>query len=153
MTVKIIPENLKLIEKFAFDGTTEPHLQDSFHNKSKTFRPNYIPLGNLTISEQNHQNSSQSIPDDSSLLILNANFSFDHFMNQTNPIYADDLKISSLYLYDWKDKDNDSEISSDELSLVNRAGSWGTVQELRITEPNEQYKNQPVVGIYPVPER
>ena len=98
--------------------------------------------------EQNHQNSSQSIPDDSSLLILNANFSFDHFMNQTNPIYADDLKISSLYLYDWKDKDNDSEISSDELSLVNRAGSWGTVQELRITEPNEQFKNQINIHLY-----
>ena len=153
LTVKIIPENLKLIEKFTFDGITEPHLQDSYHNKSKTFRPNYIPLGNLTISEQKHQNPSQNIPDDSSLLVLNANFSFDHFMNQTNPIYADDLKISSLYLYDWKDKDNDSEISSDELSLVNRAGSWGTVQELRITEPNEQFENKPVVGIYPVPER
>ena len=93
------------------------------------------------------------MPEDSSLLVLNANFSFDNFMNQTNPIYADDLKISSLYLYDWKDKDDDSEIASDELTLVNRGGSWGTVQELRVSEPTEHFENQPIVGIYPVPER
>ena len=47
-------------------------------------------------------------------MVLNANFSFDNFMNKTNPIYADDLKISSLYIYDWKDKDKNSEISSNE---------------------------------------
>ena len=99
------------------------------------------------------QNSTKLIPEDSSLLVLNANFSFDNFMNQTNPIYADDLKISSLYLYDWKDKDENSEISSDELSLVNRGGSWGTIQELRVTEPTKHFENQPVIGIYPVPER
>ena len=93
------------------------------------------------------------MPDDSSLLVLNANFAFDHFMNNTNPIYADDLKISSLYVYDWKDKDDNSEISSDELSLVNRGGSWGTVQELRVTEPSKHFTHQPVIGIYPVPER
>ena len=74
-------------------------------------------------------------------------------MNQTTPIYADDIKISSLYIYDWKDKDDNSEISSDELSLVNRGGSWGTNQELRITNPINQFVDQPVVGIYPVPER
>ena len=153
LTVKIIPENLKLIEKFIYDGITEPHLQDSYHNKSKTYRPNYIPLSNLTASETIPVNSSKTIPDDSLLLVLNANFSFDHFMNQTNPIFADDLKISSLYLYDWKDKDDDSEISSDELSLVNRGGSWGTVQELRVSKPTEHFENQPVVGVYPVPER
>ena len=153
LIVKVIPENLKLIEKFIYDGITEPHLQDSYHNKSKTYRPNYIPLSNLTASETIPVNSSKTIPDDSLLLVLNANFSFDHFMNQTNPIFADDLKISSLYLYDWKDKDDDSEISSDELSLVNRGGSWGTVQELRVSKPTEHFENQPVVGVYPVPER
>ena len=153
LTVKVIPENLKLIEKFIYDGTTEPHLQDSYHNKSKTYRPNYIPLANLTASEIIQTNSSMIVPEDSSLLVLNANFSFDHFMNQTNPIYADDLKISSLYIYDWKDKDDNSEISSNELSLVNRGGSWGTVQELRISKPTEHFENQPVIGVYPVPER
>ncbi|SVB73801.1 uncharacterized protein METZ01_LOCUS226655, partial [marine metagenome] len=48
---------------------------------------------------------------------------------------------------------NDTEITSDELSLVNRGGSWGTVQELRITEPEEKFEDVPVVGVYPVPSR
>ena len=152
LTVNITPENLKLIKKFTYDGITEPHLQDSYHNKTDTYRPNYISLSNLT-TDKIAMNSSQLIPKDSSLLILNANFAFDHFMNQTNPIYADDLKISSLYLYDWKDKDNNSEIDSTELSLVNRGGSWGTVQELRVSKPLDQFKNEPVIGVYPVPER
>ena len=153
LTVSITPQNLKLIETLIFDGITEPHLQDSYHNKSKTYRPNYIPLNNLTSSEKIKTNTTNEIPADSTLLVLNANFAFEHFMNQTNPIYADDLKISSLYLYDWKDKNNNSEISSDEISLVNRGGSWGTVQELRISQPTKQFANEPVIGIYPVPER
>jgi hypothetical protein len=74
-------------------------------------------------------------------------------MNQTDTTYADDLKISSLYIYDWKDKNNDYEISSDEISLVTRGGSWGTVQEIRISDPAEKFKNEPVVGVYPVPEK
>jgi hypothetical protein len=37
--------------------------------------------------------------------------------------------------------------------MINRAGSWGTVQELRITEPNEQFKGVPLVGVYPTPTR
>jgi|TARA_B100001540_G_scaffold305142_1_gene315711 subtilisin family serine protease len=153
LTINVMPENLKLIERLTYDGITEPHLQDSYHNKSKTYRPNYISLSNLTSVENPLNESSEIIPNDSSLLVLNANFSFDHFMNHTNPVYADDLKISSLYLYDWKDKDDNSEISSDELSLVNRGGSWGTVQELRVTQPATQFTNEPIVGIYPVPER
>ena len=124
-------------------------------NKSKTYRPNYIPVANFTSNIHNEQNSTSTsvFPDNSSLLVLNANFEFDTFMNQTNPIYADDLRISSLYLYDWNDKNNDTEISSDELSLVNRGGSWGTVQELRVTEPEEKFEDTPVVGVYPVPSR
>ena len=153
LTIEIFPENLKLIKTSIFDGKTEPLLQDSYHNQSKTYRPNYIGLSNLTLSDSTSIESMDGIPEDSSLLVLNANFSFENFMNQTNTMYADDLKISSLYLYDWKDKDKNSEISSDELSLVNRGGSWGTVQELRITNPNEQFENEPIIGIYPVPER
>ena len=153
LTVKIIPEKLQLLEKLTFDGKTEPRLQDSYLNKSKTYRPNYIFLDELTSLDKMQMNSTSIIPENSSLLVLNANFSFDNFMNQTDPVYANDLKISSLYLYDWKDKDKNSEISSDELSLVNRAGSWGTVQELRVTKPLEQFENLPVVGVYPVPER
>ena len=153
ISIKITPQNLELIEKFEYAGITEPRLKDSYLNKTDTYAPNYIPLGNLTTAKMKTTNFIKDIPKDSSLMVLNANFSFEQFMNQTNPIYADDLKISSLYIYDWKDKDDDSEISSNELSLVNRGGSWGTNQELRITEPITQFENQPIVGIYPVPER
>ncbi|MBT4455045.1 MAG: S8 family serine peptidase, partial [Candidatus Nitrosopelagicus sp.] len=153
LSIKITPQKLELIEKFTYDGFTEPRLQDSYLNETDTYRPNYISLGNMTISGNNVSNSHMDISDNSTLLVLNANFSFEQFMNQTNPIYADDLKISSLYIYDWNDKDDNSEISSDELSLVNRGGSWGTNQELRITKPTNQFENEMVVGIYPVPER
>ena len=153
LSIKIIPQKLKLIEKLSYNGTTEPRLKDSYLNETDTFAPNYIQLGNLTASSTKTSSFVKDMPEDSSLLILNTNFSFDQFMNQTTPIYADDLKISSLYIYDWKDKDDNSEISSDELSLVNRGGSWGTNQELRITDPITQFENEPIVGIYPVPER
>ena len=153
LSIKITPQKLELIEKFTYDGFTEPRLHDSYLNETDTYRPNYISLGNMTISGNNVSNSHMDISDNSTLLVLNANFSFEQFMNQTNPIYADDLKISSLYIYDWNDKDDNSEISSDELSLVNRGGSWGTNQELRITKPAKQFENEMVVGIYPVPER
>ena len=155
LDIRITPEKLKLIDEFTFDGTTEPLLADSYMNKSKIYRPNYIPVSNFTSNDlsANNSTSAKQFPDESSLLILNANFHFDDFMNKTNPVYADDLRISSLYLYDWGDKNTDNEISSDELSLVNRGGSWGTVQELRVTEPNEKFEDVPIVGVYPVPSR
>ncbi len=74
-------------------------------------------------------------------------------MNKTDDVFANDLKISSLYLYDWMDNNNDTKISSDEISLVNRAGSWGTVQEMRVSEPKTKFESTPLVGIYPVPSR
>ena len=37
--------------------------------------------------------------------------------------------------------------------MVNRAGSWGTVQELRVSEPVEKFEGEPLVGVYPVPSR
>jgi Subtilisin-like serine proteases len=82
--ISIIPEKLQLIEKLTYDGKTEPRLQDSFLNKSKTYRPNYILLNELS-SEKIKTNSTSIIPENSSLLVLNANFSFDNFMNPTNP--------------------------------------------------------------------
>ena len=74
-------------------------------------------------------------------------------MNKTSEVYADDIKISSVYLYDWVDKNNNTKVTSNELSLVNRAGSWGTVQELRVTDPIEKFDGTPLVGVYPVPTR
>jgi hypothetical protein len=74
-------------------------------------------------------------------------------MNKTDDVYANDMKISSLYLYDWIDQNNNTKVTSDELSLISRAGSWGTVQELRITEPNEKFEGTPLVGVYPIPTK
>ncbi len=37
--------------------------------------------------------------------------------------------------------------------LVNRGGSWGTMQELRVSKPTDYFENEPIVGVYPVPER
>jgi len=78
---------------------------------------------------------------------------FSQFMNSTEKLYANDMRISSLYFYDWNDKNKDGNVTSNELSMVNRGGSWGTVQELRVSEPNSKIKNTPLVGVYPVPTR
>jgi len=74
-------------------------------------------------------------------------------MNSTSNVYADEIKISSLYLYDWVDSNNNTKITSDELSMINRSGSWGTVQELRVSEPQEKFEGIPLVGVYPVPSK
>ena len=124
-------------------------------NKTDAFIPNYVKLSevNNPIGISKFFNEKNPIPDESSLMILNVNFLFDNFMNDTSDVYADDVKINSLYLYDWIDNNNDTKITSNELSLVNRAGSWGTVQELRISDPNEKFDGTPLVGVYPVPTR
>jgi len=152
INVKIKPETLKLIETLQMSGVTEPHLQDIILNEPETYRPNYIKLGDIP-AEHRVANETSIIHPDSSLMILNLHFPFDTFMNQTDTTYADDLKISSLYVYDWKDKNTDDEISSDELSMVSRGGSWGTVQEIRISDPLEKFENEPVIGVYPVPTK
>ena len=155
LSINVKPQVLSLITKNQFDGKTIVRQQDSILNKTDTFIPNYVELSHITnlkttgdfFSEQN------PIPEESSLMIVNVNFPFSDFMNGTSSVYADDLKISSLYLYDWLDNNNDTKITSDELSMVNRAGSWGTVQELRVSEPNEKFDGVPLIGVYPVPTR
>ena len=149
--VTIKPETLKLITNLRMNGVTEPHLQDTILKEPETYRPNYIKLSDIP-AEHRISNETSIIHPDSSLMILNLHFPFDTFMNQTNTTYADDLKISSLYVYDWEDKNTDDEISSDELSMVSRGGSWGTVQEIRISDPLEKFENEPVIGVYPVPK-
>ncbi len=155
ITISITPKKLSLIAKNEFGGTTTVQQQDSILNKSGTYAPNYIKLSDVkhhsTLNE--FFDETDPIPDDSSLMILNVNFPFDTFMNGTSDVYADDFKISSLYIYDWLDNNNDTKITSNELSLVNRAGSWGTVQELRVADPNEKFEGTPLVGVYPVPTR
>ena len=149
--VTIKPETLRLIDRLQMSGITQPHLQDPILNEPETYRPNYIKLSDIP-AEHRISNETSIINPDSSLMILNLHFPFDVFMNQTDTTYADNLKISSLYVYDWKDKNTDDEISSDELSLVSRGGSWGTVQEIRISDPLEKFESEPVIGVYPVPK-
>ena len=155
LDITITPQVLELVKRSEYNSTTEVHLQDPLLNKSGVFRPNYISLEN--IAEHKDLSSffqkTKLIPDDASLMILNMNFPFSNFMNATEKIYANDIKISSLYLYDWDDKNNDGNVTYTELSMINRGGSWGTVQELRISEPNSKIKNVPLVGVYPVPTR
>ena len=152
--ISIKPTTISLIKNIQFDGTTKVRQQDSMLNKSDAFIPNYIKLSDIKEHKELGEFFDENpIPTDSSLMVLNLNFPFDDFMNKTDTRYANDMKISSLYLYDWIDKNNDTAVSSDELSMINRAGSWGTVQELRITEPNEQFKGVPLVGVYPTPTR
>lgn len=155
LTVNVKPQTLSMISKAQFNGTTIVRQQDSVLNKTDTFIPNYVRLSELGNSPDLAKffNDDDPIPDESSLMILNVNFQFDDFMNNTADVYADDLKIASLYLYDWIDNNNDTKITSDELSMVNRSGSWGTVQELRVSDPSEKFEGVPLVGVYPVPTR
>jgi len=37
--------------------------------------------------------------------------------------------------------------------MVNRGGSWGTVQEIRLSDPAEKFENEPIIGVYPVPKK
>jgi len=150
--VTIKPQTLKLIERLEMNGITEPLLQDPILNEDETYRPNYVKISDIA-AEHRTANETSIIHPESSLMILNAHFPFDVFMNQTDTNYADDLQISSLYVYDWDDKNADDEISSDELSMVNRGGSWGTVQEIRLSDPVEKFENEPIIGVYPVPQK
>ncbi len=153
LTIDVKPQTLSLISKTQFNGTTIVRQQDAILNN--TFIPNYVRLSDVTSQSQLGEffDDENPIPEESSLMILNLNFLFTDFMNNTSDIYADDLKISSLYVYDWIDNNNDTKIANDELSMVSRAGSWGTVQELRVSEPNEKFEGVPLVGVYPVPTR
>ena len=155
IVVDIEPQILSLIKKTDFDGETVVREQDSILNKTGTYVPNYVKLSDVkrhsTVDE--FFDESNPIPPNTELMILNVNFPFDDFMNATADVYASDLQISSLYLYDWVDSNNDTKITSSELSMVNRAGSWGTVQELRVTDPNEKFEGIPLVGVYPVPTK
>ena len=155
LVVNLESKNISLIKTNEFNGITNVQQQDPILNKTSAFIPNYVKLSDIQNNStlNNFFDDQNPIPDDSSLMILNLNFPFNEFMNSTSDVYADDLKISSLYIYDWLDKNNNSEISSDELSMVNRAGSWGTVQELRVSEPKEKFDGVPLVGVYPVPTR
>lgn len=153
--VQIIPQTMKLLKTTQMSALTEPHQKDPILNKKGVYSPNYVKFSDIQPHNElgSFYDEKNSIPKDASLLVMNLNFPFDSFMNKTVKTYADDMKISSLYVYDWTDQNNDTKISSDELSMVNRGGSWGTVQEVRVSEPSSKFSNTPLVGVYPVPTR
>jgi hypothetical protein len=140
-TVDIKPTMLELIAQQSINGTTEVRKKDPILNSNTTgFIPNYINL-----------KEKVQIPDDTELMVVKAYFPFESFLNSTEAIYANSLRIASLYFYDWDDKNSDKEVSYDELSMVNRGGAWGTVQEVTIRDPLNRIKNTPLIGVYPVP--
>lgn len=155
LELAVNPNQMKLVKQTKFAGITEPRQKDPVLNKTDAFAPNYIRLTDIKEHETlaDFYESEAPIPSDSSMLVLNLNLPFSDFMNKTSERYASDLKISSLYIYDWQDTNNNTEVSSDELSLVNRGGSWGTVQELRVSDPAEKFNGTAIVGVYPVPTR
>ena len=155
LTIDIKPEIVSLITQDQLHNSTLVHMQDPLLDDPDTFIPNYVKLSDVShrTPVSDFFDKQGPIPSNSSMMILNVNFPFDNFMNDTADIFADDIKISSLYLYDWLDNNNDTKITSNELSMVNRAGSWGTVQELRVSDPHEKFDGVPLVGVYPVPTR
>jgi len=158
LEIQMIPQKLTLVQQDSFDGVTEIILDEISNDaddesNDNVYLPNFLNLSDVgveTISDL--YGKANTIPN-SSLMVLNTHFSFDTFMNKTATVYADDIQISSLYLYDWIDENEDDIINNSELSLINRAGSWGTVQELRVGNPDEKFDGIPIVGIYPVPTR
>lgn len=141
LEVEIEPTMLQLIKQQSINGTTEVRQKDSMLNDTKAgYIPNYINLKKVL-----------DIPEDTELMVLKAYFPFESFLNATEPVYANSLRIASLYLYDWLDKNKDGKTVFNEISLVNRGGAWGTVQEVTVRDPLNRIKNTPLLGIYPVP--
>ncbi|TFH01611.1 MAG: peptidase S8, partial [Nitrosopumilus sp.] len=109
--IKIKSQKLSLIKKNQFEGETKVrqldanYLKDTDLKEKDAFIPNYVKLSDVKLHEDLGEffDKTNPIPDDASLLILNVNFPFSAFMNKTADVYADDMKISSLYLYDWVD--------------------------------------------------
>ena len=155
LEIQIDPQKLTLVQQDSFDGTTEiiPDKTSDGDIKDNVYVPNFLNLSDVGAKTIDDLFGKANRIPNSSLMVLNVNFPFDEFMNKTATVYADDIKISSLYLYDWIDENEDDTIDNSELSLINRAGSWGTVQELRVGNPDEKFDGTPLVGIYPVPTR
>ncbi len=156
--VEVDAVRLGLVAQDSYEGRTEPRLRDRVYDGEDAYRPNYVRLDDVRTHEEPgsyyEEGALDGDAEDADLLVLQLRFGFDEFMNVSAPRYADDMRISSLYLYDWVDgPDGEGFVTADELSLVARAGSWGTVQELRISDPGSKFEGTPLVGVYPVPWR
>ena len=156
LEVSVATSSLALVSSASYEGATVPHQRDPDLDEESVFAPNYVRLDDIgahdTLASYFERHA---IPPESSLMVLSASFGLGEFMNMTanEDSYASDLQLASLYLYDWIDLDGDAKPESSELSLVSRAGSWGTVQEMRISDPASKFEGIPMVGVYPVPTR
>ncbi|MEO9364986.1 MULTISPECIES: S8 family serine peptidase [Candidatus Nitrosocaldus] len=88
---------------------------------------------------------------DADLMIAKIYYPFNRFMNLDDPLYANELRIASLYAYDWRDEDNNSSLTYKETVMINRAGAWGTTQHLVVREPFKRINGNLLLGVYPVP--
>lgn len=131
----------KLVARYEIKNTTRLFEVDPTHNlKQYGFAPNYYNLTEIM---------GGKIPD-SDLMVARVNFPFNSFVNSTE-VFGDNLRIASLYSYDWRDSDKNDKVAFSEINMVARGGSWGTIQELRVGEPASKFKGTPVIGVYPVP--
>ena len=151
--VQIEPVQTILVQESSLNSTTIPFQQDPVMNETGVYAPNYIPLSDVRTADSLQEYFAPNPIPESSMLSVNVDFGFDQFVNDTSEVFGDDFTIASLYIYDWIDTDGDNDIMAGELSLVGRAGSWGTGQEQRISHPQTVFDGTPVVGIYPVPQR
>ncbi|MEW6604149.1 MAG: S8 family serine peptidase, partial [Thermoproteota archaeon] len=140
INVEVMPVIETLMERYEIHNTTRPFEMDPVYNTTEFgYNPNYYNIDEIG-----------GIPDGADLMVVKVNFPFESFMNTTE-FYADYLRIASIYAYDWADADDDGKITYTETSMVNRGGSWGTLQELRVSDPAEKFSNVPIIGVYPVP--
>ncbi|HEX7033213.1 MAG TPA: S8 family serine peptidase, partial [Nitrososphaera sp.] len=138
--VEVMAAKERLVDRYEIHNTTRPFETDPIYNTPEFgYNPNYYNLDELG-----------GIPEAADLMVVKVNFPFESFMNTTE-LYADYLRIASIYAYNWVDADGDGEITYTETSMVNRGGSWGTLQELRVSDPAEKFTNVPLIGVYPVP--
>ncbi|MGI0006234.1 MAG: hypothetical protein ACREAI_07450, partial [Nitrososphaera sp.] len=130
----------KLVARYEIQNSTALFSVDSTHSEKKYgYAPTYYDIKEI----------AGELPD-SDLMVARVNFPFTSFLNSTE-LFADHLRIASVYAYDWHDDNGDRKVAFGEMTLINRGGSWGTTQEVRVGDPAAKFKGAPVVGVYPVP--
>ncbi len=141
LDIRVEPTTLVLIGRDEFKDKTEPRVRDEKYSTDEYgYRPKYVRVDMEKIK-------------DADILVAKLHYPFETFMNTSrDALYANELRIASLYAYDWVDKDNDGKISYDETAMINRGGAWGTTQHLVVTKPAERIKGDMLIGIYQVPK-
>ncbi|GBC73481.1 Serine protease AprX [archaeon HR04] len=112
-------------------------------DKAKSDADNKIKIGSFDLDVEKVK--------DADLMIAKIYYPFNSFMNLDDPLYANELRIASLYAYDWRDEDKNSSLTYKETAMINRAGAWGTTQHLVVREPFKRIDGDLLLGVYPVP--